>query len=138
MCVFVMQEDVRRRTSAPPSLAASRENLLEKSSRSSTPSLPALDSSATTPAAVKRFSADLSKLDEIHIAKYAEPPAAAKKKGNTEHVFVSQTVSSIRLCVWMIRPDFNVLIAVSTWYLKRCQRCIGYHTKGVNDQVERP
>ncbi|CAH1800186.1 unnamed protein product [Owenia fusiformis] len=58
--VVEVQEDstqAPRRTSAPASLAASRENLIEgKNSRSSTPSV---DS--------KRFSADLSKLDEIDI-----------------------------------------------------------------------
>ena len=51
------QEDHHHRTSAPASLAASRESLLDtgRGSRSSTPSVDIAN---------KRYSADLSKLDE--------------------------------------------------------------------------
>ena len=61
-----------RRTSAPASLAASRENLLDKSSRSSTPSIELY----------KRYSADLSKLTDTNflvegvaaVSNAAKPP----------------------------------------------------------------
>ena len=47
-------------TSAPASLAASRESLLDKSpSRSSTPSVDVIN---------KRYSADLSKLDQLDLS----------------------------------------------------------------------
>ena len=63
------QEDNPRRTSAPASLAASRESLLDgKSSRSSTPSADFIN---------KRYSADLSKLEEIEILAQGNASAAA-------------------------------------------------------------
>nr|UCK81531.1 mitogen-activated protein kinase kinase kinase 7 [Arenicola marina] len=62
-----------RRTSAPASLAASRESLLDKSSRSSTPSVDLVN---------KRYSADLSKLEEMEIMAHSGAgPAPSKPPG---------------------------------------------------------
>ncbi|KAK7107891.1 mitogen-activated protein kinase kinase kinase 7-like isoform X8 [Littorina saxatilis] len=84
----VVEEKKRGQNSAPPSLAASRESLHDPRSRSGTP----VDSS-------KRYSADLSQLDEHDLGSISQGAATAQRGyghrriGSDEHTGINTLVS---------------------------------------------